>query len=63
MTMTYIVKVFNGEDLQTTLCFNDAADALEAEDTFKQAGRPVVVISEESDDSSFDECVDDEYVP
>lgn len=63
MTVTYIVKVFNDKDLQTTMCFDDAADALEAEETFKQAGRTVVVISEESDDSSFDECADDEYVP
>ncbi len=55
MTMTYIVRVFNGESLQTTMCFHDYGDAIEAEETFKQAGCAVVLISEATEDLGFDD--------
>jgi hypothetical protein len=60
MTMTHIVKAFSHENLHSTLCFDDIADAVDAEETFKQAGKTVVMISEESDDLSVDECDDSE---
>jgi hypothetical protein len=62
MTMTYIVKVFDDGKLHSTMCFNDIADAAHAEETFNQAGTTVVVIPEESDDLSFDECDDRELM-
>lgn len=55
MITTFIVKVFKGDMLTITMCFDDYDDALKAQELFTSIGNTVVLISEESEDLSFDD--------